>query len=247
MSTIDEGELDRLEGLYADGCHGDGWRVECCHEATNGRYSRGGCCSAPSVVTTTDQGKQIVTAQMISDDAEFIAAVHNAFPALLAAARALSAERAEVARLRAALTAENDDICQTLGKVLGYPWFKDDQENFPGATEEAGVCVGDHVAASIAAEAARRFSAEKAAREEAERRYATTVEFSDAVSRRADELQAETARLRELVKEMEEALAVERILNMTDAEALAAVSPEEIADAIRIGEAAIRSRGTSNE
>lgn len=86
-----------------------------------------------------------------------------------ATARALSAEKAEVARLRAALTAENDDVCQTLGKALGYPWFKDDQETFPGATEENGVCVGDHVAASIAAEAARLFSTEKAAREEAER------------------------------------------------------------------------------
>lgn len=49
---------------------------------------------------------------------------------------------------------ENDDVCQTLGKALGYPWFKDDQENFPGATEAEGVCVGDHVAASMAAEAA---------------------------------------------------------------------------------------------
>ena len=48
-----------------------------------------------------------------------------------------------------------EEICQTLGQVLGfYPWYKDDQKNFPGATEKDGVCVGDHVAESIAMEAA---------------------------------------------------------------------------------------------
>lgn len=48
------------------------------------------------------------------------------------------------------------EIEQTLGKVLGYPWFKDDRKNFPGATEEDGVCVGDHVAETLAMEAAKR-------------------------------------------------------------------------------------------
>lgn len=48
------------------------------------------------------------------------------------------------------------EIEQTLGRALGYPWFKDDRKNFPGATEEDGVCVGDHVAESLAAEAAKR-------------------------------------------------------------------------------------------
>ena len=50
----------------------------------------------------------------------------------------------------------DDEICQALGKALGYPWFKDDQKNFPGTTEANGVCVGDHVSESIAAEAAKR-------------------------------------------------------------------------------------------
>lgn len=70
------------------------------------------------------------------------------------------AERAEteVARLRDAVTLSNDEICQTLGKALGYPWFCDDQKNFPGATRENGVCVGDHVAASMAQEAAREIA-----------------------------------------------------------------------------------------
>lgn len=49
---------------------------------------------------------------------------------------------------------EDRDVEQVLGKALGFPWFKDDQKNFPGTTEADGVCVGDHVAASIAMEAA---------------------------------------------------------------------------------------------
>ena len=62
----------------------------------------------------------------------------------------------EVARLRAACAKINDVVCQELGKALGYPWYKDNQEIFPGAMEADGVCVGDHVAESLAAEAARR-------------------------------------------------------------------------------------------
>lgn len=65
-----------------------------------------------------------------------------------------SGDHAELARLKAAMSKSNDEICQSLGKALGYPWFKDDQRNFPGATEENGVCVGEHVAESIADEAA---------------------------------------------------------------------------------------------
>ena len=60
----------------------------------------------------------------------------------------------EIERLRLAFTELNAEVCQRLGKALGYPWFRDDQENFPGATEENGVCTGDHVAESIADEAA---------------------------------------------------------------------------------------------
>ena len=53
----------------------------------------------------------------------------------------------------------NEEVCQSLGKVLGYPWFKDDQKNFPDATEENGVCVGEHVAESISEEAAKKIVA----------------------------------------------------------------------------------------
>lgn len=58
-------------------------------------------------------------------------------------------------RYRKAYYEVEDGVCQTLGKALGYPWYKDDQKNFPGATEEHGVCVGEHVAESIAMEAAK--------------------------------------------------------------------------------------------
>jgi len=59
-------------------------------------------------------------------------------------------------KLREAGSRSNNKIEQTLAQALGcYPWYKDDQENFPGATEADGVCIGEHVAESIAAEAAR--------------------------------------------------------------------------------------------
>ncbi|WZO97291.1 hypothetical protein EP7_004316 [Isosphaeraceae bacterium EP7] len=60
--------------------------------------------------------------------------------------------------LRLACSEANDEVCQTLGKALGYPWFKDDQKNFPGADETHGVCVGEHVAETIAEAAAKRIA-----------------------------------------------------------------------------------------
>ena len=51
---------------------------------------------------------------------------------------------------------ESEEIEQILGKALKYPWFKDDPKNFPTATEEDGVCVGDHTAWSLAMSAADR-------------------------------------------------------------------------------------------
>lgn len=50
---------------------------------------------------------------------------------------------------------DNAEIEQILGKVLGYPWYKDDQKNFPGATEADGVCVGEHLPVTLAVEAAK--------------------------------------------------------------------------------------------
>ena len=46
------------------------------------------------------------------------------------------------------------EIEQILGKVLGYPEYKNDQKNFPGATDADGVCVDEHTAVTLAMEAA---------------------------------------------------------------------------------------------
>lgn len=68
------------------------------------------------------------------------------------------AQAQRIAELTHAMAKSNDEITQVLGRALKYPWFKDDQNNFPGATEENGVCVGDHVAESLADEAAKRIA-----------------------------------------------------------------------------------------
>jgi hypothetical protein len=50
---------------------------------------------------------------------------------------------------------ESVEIEQILGKVLGYPLYKDDPKTFPNATEEDGVCVGIESAWSLAMGAAQ--------------------------------------------------------------------------------------------
>lgn len=67
--------------------------------------------------------------------------------------------RQRIAELDRSLRQQNHEVCQTLGKALHYAWFKDDQANFPGATEADGVCVGDHVAETLAVEASKRIAA----------------------------------------------------------------------------------------
>jgi hypothetical protein len=69
---------------------------------------------------------------------------------------------ARVAKLEWACSATQHDIQQTLGKALNYPWYKDDQKNFPNATEADGVCVGDHVAESLADETVTKITALRA-------------------------------------------------------------------------------------
>lgn len=46
---------------------------------------------------------------------------------------------------------------QIAAQALGYPWFKDDQKNFPGATEKHGVCIGEHVTSTIVQELASAY------------------------------------------------------------------------------------------
>ena len=73
--------------------------------------------------------------------------------------RALAESQRQNARLLKACQSTEQEVQQVLGKALGYPWYKDDQKNFQGATEADGVCVGEHVSASIADEAAQRIIA----------------------------------------------------------------------------------------
>ena len=56
-----------------------------------------------------------------------------------------------------ACAALNAEISQTAGKALGYPWFKDDPENFPNADESWGVCIGEHVAETLVEELAAKY------------------------------------------------------------------------------------------
>ena len=70
-------------------------------------------------------------------------------------------EEMDIERLRhvaRGLWKESLEIEQVLGKALNYPWFKDDKKNFPDATEEHGVCVGDHVAITLAMQAAENIN-----------------------------------------------------------------------------------------
>jgi hypothetical protein len=62
--------------------------------------------------------------------------------------------KTENARLVRTCSMQQSEIQQTLGRALGYPLLCADQKNFPGYTEADGVCVGDHVAETLASEAA---------------------------------------------------------------------------------------------
>ena len=61
---------------------------------------------------------------------------------------------------------ELTEVEQILGKALGYPWYADDLENFPDATEEDGVCVGDSIPASLADDAADKIASLRRERDE---------------------------------------------------------------------------------
>ena len=63
-----------------------------------------------------------------------------------------------IKRLECGIAKQNLEIEQICGKVLNYPWFKNDQKNFPGSTEVDGVCVGEHIAETIASELARKYT-----------------------------------------------------------------------------------------
>ena len=82
-------------------------------------------------------------------------------PAAQAIWEAFTAAEERIQYLEHAGRSRDHEIEQILGKALGYPWYMDDQKNFPGATEQDGVCVGDHTALSLVDEAASRIKQEK--------------------------------------------------------------------------------------
>lgn len=92
---------------------------------------------------------RVLATDIQSDDGVANAAIHEA-------AVRLEQLSEKIKRLYESILKNNQEIEQDCGKVLGYPWFKDDQKNFPGATEKDGVCVGDHVGATIVSELAKR-------------------------------------------------------------------------------------------
>jgi hypothetical protein len=62
----------------------------------------------------------------------------------------------ELKRLIRGYQKECSDVEQALGVALDYQWFRDDQKNFPNATDADGVCIGEHTPGSIAMEAAQK-------------------------------------------------------------------------------------------
>lgn len=99
---------------------------------------------------------------------------------------------------------ENNEICQSLGKALGYPWFKDDPKNFPDATDADGVCVGEHVAVTIAAEAASCVATLRAEVDQAKRMNAELRKDVRARDSHIEGLEAKNARLKAKLDFLEE-------------------------------------------
>lgn len=86
----------------------------------------------------------------------------------------LEAKDRRISELIQAGSKVNGEICQTLGKALGYPTIHTGIVNgptavvssdYPGAVATDDVCVGDHVAETLAAEAAQTIAALTAERD----------------------------------------------------------------------------------
>ena len=80
-------------------------------------------------------------------------------------------KRQQYETLKDACIKTEHEIQQIAGKALGYPRYADDQKNFPGATGD-DVFVGEHVATTITAELAQRYTSLK----EAARQMAKALE-----------------------------------------------------------------------
>lgn len=66
--------------------------------------------------------------------------------------------QAELKRCQYAYYKTAYEVEQALGKALHYPKYADDPKTFPEAAGTDAVCVGEHVPASLADEAAQRIS-----------------------------------------------------------------------------------------
>lgn len=76
----------------------------------------------------------------------------------------LKAAEERVRFLEEACAKASNEICQVLGKALGFPRYCDDQAVFPGTTPEDGVCVHEHVDITLAMLAAEKLKAAEAER-----------------------------------------------------------------------------------
>ena len=123
----------------------------------------------------------------------------------------LEQKQAEVERLRAACSKLNDEVCQTLGKALGYPGFKDNPATFPNATEADGVCVGDHVAESIAAEAAKKIGRLRAEVEQLRADVSTLMQAANEEANEAEQLRVLLRDTQVAVKALRGMLGVESL------------------------------------
>lgn len=139
MTHLPDSDLRELEGLLARATPPARWNLD----RSSGRDLIFD--GAQHIVST--RGPNFI------ENAALIVAAVNALPSLIADLREA---RGRIKRLETGYSKMNEEVCQVLGKALGYPWFKDDPKNFPNATEANGVCVGEHVAESLADAAAAR-------------------------------------------------------------------------------------------
>ena len=68
----------------------------------------------------------------------------------------ITEQAAEIKKLEDIGCKTDGEIEQILAQAIGgFPWYKDDQKNFPNSTEKDGVCVGDHTPVTLAMTAAK--------------------------------------------------------------------------------------------
>lgn len=87
--------------------------------------------------------------------------------------------------LKEVVAKQDAEIQQLLGVALGYPRYCDDPTNFPDSTETDGVCVGEHVSVTLAAEIAAKIKALRGVLEQIRKIAADRAEIHMEVARQA--------------------------------------------------------------